>query len=241
MSLFLDISLLIIIVATVLSCWFKGFVRSVFGLAKSLLCMVMAYLFGPMVSSWIAERWIDGRVTQFVYDRLLSMFDAGAESFDLTQVQIKLPSWLNFILEKMGLNVTTLAGDLANQTEADADGLWQLSSTLARPVANLFSNLIGYAIVFLIAMLLFSVIAGVLIKIANLPVLRKIDRALGLVLGIGCALIYTAVYTFLMYAVMNLAEASLDQFSFQEAFEKTILFKYCFNYNIFRWIFGIGL
>ena len=241
MSLFLDVSLLIIIVATILSCWFKGFIRSIFGLAKSLLCMVMAYLFGPMVSSWIAERWIGGRVTQFVYDRLLSMFDAGAESFDLTQVQLKLPSWLNFILEKMGLDVTTLAGDFAHQTEADADGLWQLSSTLARPVTNLLSDLIGYVAVFLIAMLLFSLIASVLVKIANLPVLRKIDRALGLVLGIGCALIYAAVYTFLMYAVMNLAEAGFDGFSFQEAFEKTLLFKYCFNYNIFRWIFGIGI
>ena len=201
----------------------------------------MAYLFGPTVSGWVAERWVSGRVTNFVHERLLSMFDAGAEQYDLTQVQGNLPSWLNSLLGRMGLDVSSLAGDLANQTEADADGLWQLSTSLAQPVTNLLSDLIGYAIVFFIAMLLFSIIAAVLVKIADLPVLRKIDRTLGLVLGIACALIYTAVYTLLIYAVMSLAEASLDQFSFQEAFEKTWLFKHCFNYNIFRWIFGIGI
>lgn len=241
MSLFLDISLLVIILGTVLSCWFKGFIRSIFGLAKSLLCMIMAYLFGPTVSAWIAERWIGDRVTHFVHERLLSMFDAGAEQYDLTQVQGNLPSWLNSLLGRMGLDVSSLAGDLANQTGADADGLWQLSTSLAQPVTNLLSDLIGYAIVFFIAMLLFSIISAVLVKIADLPVLRKIDRTLGLVLGIACALIYTAVYTLLIYAVMSLAEASLDRFSFQEAFEKTWLFKHCFNFNIFRWIFGIGI
>ncbi len=241
LSLFLDISLLMIIVVTVLSCWFKGFIRSIFGLAKSLLCMIAAYLFGPMASAWVSEHLITSRVTNYVHDKLLSVFEAGAETFDLTQVLGNLPSWLSSLFERMGVDPAVLAGDLANETQADAGGLSQLASTLAQPITKLLSDLIAYAGIFLIAMLLFSIIASVMIKIAKLPVIRQIDRILGLILGIVCALIYTAVFTLLVYAIMSLAEASFEGIAFQAAFENTWLFRHCFNLNILRWIFGIGM
>lgn len=240
LSLFLDVSLLVIIVVTVLSCWFKGFIRSTFGLAKSILCVFASCLFGPMASAWVSEHLITARVTGYVHGKLLSMFEAGTETFDLTQVFDNLPSWLNSLFNGMGVDPSVLAGDLANQTEADAGGLSQLASTLAQPITKLLSDLIAYAGIFLITMLFFSIIASVLIKISKLPVIHQVDRVLGLVLGIVCALIYTAVYTLLVYAVMSLVEAGFEGVPFHEAFENSWLFRHCFNLNILRWIFGIG-
>ena len=240
MRYFLDISLAVILIGTIVSGWQKGFVRSVLGVAKTLVAILASYLFGPSASAWVSTHLITGRVTDFIYDRLLAALETGAEIFDLTTLLENLPSWLNYFFEKTGVDPSTLVGDLSNLTEADSVTLQDLAGSLATPISRMISDMIGYTAVFLIAMLLFAIAAYILSKIAELPVIRQVDRTMGLLLGILCAFIYASVYTLLVYALMTLVEGYYESVAFHAAFEQTWLFKTFYDINIFRFMFGIG-
>ena len=240
MRYFLDISLVLIIVFTIISGWKKGLIRSILGVGKTLVAILTSYLFGPPASAWVSAHVITDRVTSFIYDRLLAVLEKGADALDLTTFLENLPNWMNYFFEKTGVDPATLLGDLSGLTEADSVTLQSLSQTLATPISKMISDMIGYTAVFLISMLVFAIVAYLLGKFADLPVIRRIDRTLGLVLGIFCALIYASVYTLLLYAVMTLVEGHYESFAFHAAYEQTWLFKILYDINIFRWIIGIG-
>ena len=240
MKYFLDISLLVLITLTVVLCWKKGFVRSVFGVAKNLMAIIITYMLGSTVSGWFSKHLITDKVTVFVHDRLLAMFEAGAQSFDLTHVLDNIPSWVATFLQKAGLDADALAGKLAGLTEADASTLEELTASLAAPITQMISDFLGYTLVFLVSLLALTILAYLLTKIADLPVIRNVDHLLGLALGVVCAILYASAYTLLLFAVLSMVEGVRPDFAFHEAYEQTIIFQKIYSINLFRLLFGIG-
>ena len=238
MQYFLDISLILILVITIISNWQKGFTRSILGVAKTIVAILTSYLFGPPASAWVSEHLITERVTNAIYERLLAAMEAGSELVDLTSILESLPSWMSMLLEKAGVDSSTIFESALGSSQSLT--VQELAHSLAIPIAKMISDMIGYTAVFLIAMILFAIVAYILGKIVELPILRQIDRGLGLVLGIICAFIYASVYTLLVYALLTLVEGHYDSVAFHAAFEQTWLFKVFYDINVFRWMFSIG-
>ena len=237
MNIFLDVSLFALIVATILVCWIKGFIKTVLGVGKTLICILATYLLGAPASALVAERWIDGRVTQYVYDRLLALFETGVQTFDISVITANIPSWIQTFLEKLGVNINSITEGL---TTVDTEGLQNLSQTLADPITNLISDIIGYAGVYLITLILLSILTWILVKIAELPVIKKVDKTLGCILGVCSAFVYASVYTLLLFAIFSLIEGYNPEFAFHAAYDKSWLFRLFYDINVFRLIFGIG-
>lgn len=236
MQYFLDISLILILVITIISNWQKGFVRSILGAAKTVVAILASYLFGPPASAWVSSHLITDRVTNTIYEHLLTALEAGSEMVDLTSILESLPSWMSMLLEKAGVDPSTILEGASGSSQS----LQELAHSLATPISKMISDMIGYTVVFLIAMILFAIVAYILGKIVELPILRQIDRTMGLVLGIFCAFIYASVYTLLVYALLTLVEGHYESVAFHAAFEQTWLFKVFYDINIFRWMFSIG-
>ena len=240
MKYFLDLSLLLLIVLTVALCWKRGFVRSVFGTAKNLLAIILTYAFGSVASGLISQYLLTEKVTAYVRGRLLAMFEAGAETFDLSGVADNLPSWVGTILEKIGKDPASLIGTLGDVTNADMATLDSLAEKLAAPITKALSDFLGYTIVFLVSLLALTIVAALLGKLAELPVIRDVDHVLGLLLGVLCAILYASAYSLLAFAIFSVIEGVRPDFAFHEAYEQTILFQRVYGINLFRLIFGIG-
>ena len=149
MRFFLDISLLLLIAVTIFSCWHKGFIRSVLGTAKTVISVVLTYMFGAKVSAFLAERVVGQRVVRYVHDRFLAMFEQDAQVFDLSRVMENLPDWLRVLFERTNADSASAGSDYANVTEASADKLYEMAESFARPISNIISDFLGYASVFL--------------------------------------------------------------------------------------------
>ena len=173
MSFLLDISLLALIAVTVIVCWCKGFVRSVLGVGKALVCLLTTYLFGASASAFVSELWITERVMKFVHERLLALFEAGVETFDLSVVAQNIPEWVQTFLEKLGLDLSAMIGDA---TTVDVEGLQAFVQSLSAPISKLISDIVGYTGVYLITFIVFSIVAFILVKIADIPIIRKVDK-----------------------------------------------------------------
>ena len=125
-------------------------------------------------------------------------------------------------------------------TEAGGEQLYDMAQSFAAPITKVISDLLGYALVFFIALLCLNILAALLGKVADLPVIRSCDRLLGLALGIACAVLYASVYAVLIFAIFSLVEGANHAFAFHEAMEQTRLFQFIYEYNVFRVILGIG-
>lgn len=238
MKFFLDISIALLIVSTVIVCWHRGFIRSVLGAAKTVLAVIATYLFGARASAWLAERVIGARVTSYVHSRFVAMHEQGTEVFDLSHVAENLPEWLKNIFERTGVDFSTSGYE--SITEANGDQLYDMATSFAAPIAKVISDFLGYALVFFAALLCLNILAALLGKVADLPIIRGCDRLLGLVLGVLCAMLYASVYAVLIYAIFSMIEGAEHAFRFHEAMEQTRLFKFIYEYNVFRVILGIG-
>lgn len=238
MKLFLDISIALLIASTVIVCWHRGFIRSVLGAAKTVLAVVATYLFGARASAWLAEHIVGVRVTDYVYGRFVAMHEQGTEVFDLSHVAQNLPDWLKTIFARTGIDFS--GSDYSNMTEAGGEQLYDMAQSFAAPITKVISDLLGYALVFFIALLCLNILAALLGKVADLPVIRSCDRLLGLALGLVCAVLYASVYAVLIFAIFSLVEGANHAFAFHEAMEQTRLFKFIYEYNVFRVILGIG-
>ncbi len=240
MKYFLDLSLALLILATVITCWRRGFIRSVLGAAKTLVAAIVAYLFGSAASAWLESRYLLSHVTGVIYDRLLDTLGQGDGHFDLSAVLNNLPDWLKTLLGVFRVDVSGIEDAYGSVTDGSAETLREMAESIGQPVAHVLSDVAAYAVLFFGTILVLTLLSFLLGKIADLPVIRTCDRFLGFFLGVLGAILYASAYTLLLYLVLSFVQTSYEQLGFSQAFEQTILFRWVWEHNIFRLILPIG-
>lgn len=240
MKYFLDLSLALLILATVISCWRRGFIRSVLGAAKALISAIVTYIFGSAVSAWLESKYMLSHVTEVIYNRLLGMFGQGSDHFDLSAVLNQLPDWLKSLLSVFRVDLTEIEETYGSMTEGSAEALHEMAQSIGQPVAQILSDVVAYAALFFGSMLALSLLAFFLGKVADLPIIRTCDRFLGFLLGVLGAVVYASAYTLILYLLLSFIQTSYEQLAFSQAFGETVLFRWVYEHNIFRLIFPIG-
>ena len=103
MKYFLDLSLAAIILATVITCWHRGLIRSIFGALKTLLAAILTYMIAPHVSTYLLDRLFSDRVHDFVCTRLVAMFEEGLKLVKSCDASLKqFESKVNEIVKENG-------------------------------------------------------------------------------------------------------------------------------------------
>ena len=235
MQYFLDISLIAVLLVTVLVYWHRGLIRSLMGAAKTVLAIVITYMFGETVSQWLHLSFVQPVVHDYVHTRLEEAIASGELSSGLAKLVNETPRWLQKLLELFHVDIEPLLQDMAEQKFEEIEAL---VLRIADPMTEFFSSVVGHAAVFLIASLLLSIVTFILGKVADIPVIRKCDRALGLILGLVCSLVYSSVYVLLIYVVLGWFEIRYSTVPFSAGFEASQLFRHAYEWNLFKLLFG---
>jgi uncharacterized membrane protein required for colicin V production len=239
MTYFLDLSLVAIILITVITCWRRGFIRSVFGALKAVIAAILTYMFAPKVSSTLLDRVFSDRVYSFVYRKLVSLGEEGTQTFDLAAILQKIPDSIRILLNNFHVDLNAIVDKYGAIGDAGEEELMEVASSISTPVAGFLSNALGYTITFVVASALLALLALILSQIADLPVIKKCDRFLGLLLGVLGAIFYSSLYILIAYALLSWLEAAYGNIPFSESFEQTYIFRPMYDFNIFRLIFGL--
>lgn len=235
MQYFLDISLLAVVTLTVMVYWRRGLIRSLMGAAKTVLAMVLTYMFGDTVSAWLYVSFAQPAMHSYVHTRLEEAVASGELASGLTRLVEDTPRWLQKILELFHVDVTALLQDMSEQA---FDEIEALVIRIAEPMTEFFSSAVGYAAVFLISSLCLGILVFIMGKVADLPVIKTCDRALGLVLGVVCAILYSSIYVLVIYAVLGWLEVRYSTIPFSAGYEATYFFRHAYDWNLFRLLFG---
>ncbi len=238
MQYFLDISPLIILVLTVVIYAKRGLIRSMVGAAKTIFSIILTYMFGGVVGNWLCDKVLQPGVSRFVCERLETMVPQNENGYDLSHVMDVVPDWLQSILQTFHVDVSALEEEYSTVTEGTFRQFEEFIVDICQPVTSFLSSVIGHAAVFLLSGLALAFLGWLLSKIADLPIIRTCDRVLGFVLGVLCAVLYTSLYVLVVYAVLGWLNVKYPTIGFTEAFETSYVFRFVYDWNLFRFLFG---
>lgn len=169
-----DIVVAVIFLASAISGLFKGFLKQTFGLLTTIIAFVLAYVLCDDLVGFLNSSfgWTDK-----LAGKLADSF-SGNEFFSLSLSEENLAE----AVKQMGL--PSFMADLAVKLLPSAVGEYEnIGLFLSSVLANYILIAAAFVVLFIIVKLLLALLKQPLLKIVKLPILRSIDRILGLVCG----------------------------------------------------------
>jgi len=222
----LDICLLLIIVFTVFLYYKRGLIKTILGFGKTILSVIFAFIFGKTVGTILSENIFNNKITTLVYNGFLKVYGESSSLFDLSRLPEKLPRSILKLSELCGVNISEITSSCSNETAATAERLHDISTSIAYPVSEVISNILGYLIVFAISYLLLILVGMLLDAITELPVIHFVNKFLGLVFGCICAVVYSWLFVLVTKVVLLYILAAGNESSVMEIIDKTFIFKF---------------
>ena len=181
----LDVVFLLVGFGLIVVCAKRGFLKSVIHFFKTILALTAAYLWGSALGGILRDRFILSPVRNFVYDKLNAAYTGATDGVDATALLNSLPEFLQ--TEEIQQKILSAEGSGEQFVSSAAD-------SIATPVATVFSNILGYIGVFLIALIALWIAAILLNKIIEqVGILDRINTLLGAILGLFIAMILLLV------------------------------------------------
>lgn len=185
----LDLIVLVVILATAINGFRKGFFRMLLNLTGVLAAFLVALYFRSRVANWLLLKTeFFASLEQRIYDKLTEHFAAQASA-----------SWVpsDSIAEALTMPELMTAGQSASDVVNRA-----LFGELSKNLANAVTQGFAFILIFLAVMLVLLVLGIVTSAISELPLLKQANKlaglALGGVLGLVNVWILMMVITFLI-------------------------------------------
>lgn len=193
---FVDIFFVVAAIIIVVTCAKRGFVKNVLKLICFVLSVVIAVTLCPMVSSFIADNWLDAKISDLVYEQVISLSQReGGEKFDIASLFETEQEDFMALLERFGVDAEKLAEDFKNITEGTEETVRELADTVSTSIVNAISSVLAFVLLFVAAMIVLSLIAMLLDLVARLPVLKQLNAILGFLCGIVIAVAFVFVFS----------------------------------------------
>ena len=212
----------------------RGFVKSLFGLCKYILSFLLAYLFAPSLGRVLSDKFLLNKINSSIF-KFIS--NNTSSTFDIDSITSKLPSSVINMLTKTGFydDIVSKYENLSLSEELIQD----FSLSIAQPISSFISNTIAYISIFAVCILALSILAFILDKICQLPILNKMNTILGAALGIVCAIIILITICSVMSLIVNMIGINNPNVSADILSEKTIVYRFISKIDIISALMAI--
>ncbi len=158
----------------------RGFIKSLIQSAKLLLTIVATYFLGSSVATFLKDKFIFQKVYDFWYAKVDSIYQSANASLNTEEFRNTVESAPDFLLapEKKAEILDAMS------EESGAALVESVSTNLTTPIADAISNILGYALTFVLAFVVLTIGAWLLTKIADrIAFIGTANRILGGVFG----------------------------------------------------------
>ncbi len=225
MFLALDIIVVVIFGATLIHCIRKGFVVSVLNLLKSILAVVVAYLFSPALADFFKTSFLDRAITVPVKNRLEVMLEETAGKFDIEKLFEDKPKEFLDILDRFGAKIEEFAHSYGANAQASEEYVASFARDITSSVVDTVSYVLAFVAIFIVALIVLTIVIAIVSAVVKLPLIRGADKLLGTVFGLASGLVLAVVLSEL--AVWGFeALSSIDPETYGGVIEKTVVVKF---------------
>ena len=215
----IDLILIALFAVTVFIGYRKGFLRTVLGFGRLIATILLTYAFGKPFSAWIDRRFIRPRVYENILAKLTELADSAEGS---------IASFLDGLPARYRLFVDVTNPD----TSGGVDGLVeQYAPAISTKISQLLATVIGYILLFILLYLVISLVVHLTGKLADLPIIRGIDKFLGTAVGVVNGVLLTCLVATILYGIVYLTGKI-------GLYERSVVFKFLCELRLFSRIFN---
>lgn len=186
--------------------WKKGLVKMVFSLASTIIALLVAMLFSPIVAGVMKNS--EGIVT-FFDEKIGTIIDFTPEEAEETDAVNQ-----KSLVESLPLPRSIKETILENNNEANylALNVGSFEQYVCRQITNVIINAIAFVITLIVASIALFILCNTLNVLAKLPLLRQINEVAGLAAGVaeGILLVWILFVVLTMFATSAFGSSSLE-------------------------------
>ena len=234
MSIVLDIGLIAIGAGCIICAVRRGLFKTVMGLVSGIAALLCAYSFSPMLSTWIYNKFLldsfsGSLCTTFSSIAEDSAAGAAEKVYDLTKL-CESDQFLG-VLTRYGADRDKVQEVIDSVGVGGEDAVRRVSDIVAAPLATTVANIIAFAAVFIAAFAVLRLLTFIIGLIFKMPVLRGLDRTLGLVFGCIEALFFVWIFAMIAAVTVTALSCAYPATFSADILEKSILLKFFAKYN----------
>ncbi len=204
MSLVLDIILVAIFAVFVLSAAKKGFVKTLLELVASILAIVLAYQFSPLVAQGAYDAVVKENLITTIEEQIDEKFDASTASKKAEVTLDAIPEFMVSIAESAGVDFNDIKSKISSEKFSSENIATELVEKVAEPIVIGALTALSFMILAIILLLVLKFLANLISKLFNIPIIGTANKLLGALLG-ACKGVVVLVF---LCTVLNFIFAS---------------------------------
>ncbi len=231
LSTTLDLLIVLILAVSVFLGVRRGLIRSIISLVGSVVALVLALIFSSSLGGYIDENYVNAPMREWAINQLTASSEPiSATEVDFDDLFADQPEFFTETCEFLGVDVNEMA---TRYETMKVDGIEHAKSAIITemvdPLSALISRVLAFAVIFLAAMLLIIIISLFSKFLSNLPIIRRLDKLgggiLGAITGILISFIVVAIVaTGSKYVLRDRTPGELEAIK-----DKTVVYKIFYN------------
>ena len=230
MHILIDIILVAVLLLSAIKHFRRGLMHTVYNIGKFIASVIAAVIFGKPLACLLADGVLGNAVTDRVYAKLLDFVGDSK----LSDFFANLPSGFASFVKLFGVDIASLEEQFAG-AENTEEIIRKMAETIAYPLSGIICAIIAYALVFVVAFLILSIVVLCLKKI-KIPLLTGVDKLLGLVLGLVLGILSCSMIATLIYSGIQFLAAMNDNAEIMGLYYDSYVFRYIYELKIFEFI-----
>ena len=177
LNIILNIIVLLALLIPAVRGWIRGFVRTAVHFLRFLAAFALSSALSKPLGTLIKEKWLGEKFYGILQNAVGESFDG-----EIGTMTDSVPTGLRALLETFGFDLNGAANDAAAEGERMLESF---ISTVSDKLANIASVAIAFVGIFVVSLLLLALAAKILtFLVEKIPLVRKLNRILGFVLGL---------------------------------------------------------
>lgn len=200
MSIILDVILIAVFAAYVITAAKKGFVRTLLELVAVVAAIFLSFQISPVVSQTVYDGFVEKEIVNALEEQINENVDALSVTETANAVLDSIPDFAVSLASSAGVEISTIKDQIASQ-KIDSQNLAQsLVDKIAEPIVVGALTIIIFILLAVVLMIVLKFVAKLISKLFNIPLVKSLNKSLGGVLGaIKGALVVVVICTALRF------------------------------------------
>lgn len=183
MSLVLDVILVVIFAAFVLTAAKKGFVKTLLELVASILAIVLAYQFSPLVAQGAYDAVVKENLITTIEEQIDEKFDTSTATKKAEVTLDAIPEFMVSLASSAGVDFNHIKSKIASEKFSSANIATELVEKVAEPIVIGALTILSFMILAIVLLFALKFLANLISKLFNAPIIGTANKLLGAVLG----------------------------------------------------------
>lgn len=200
MSIILDVILIAIFAAYVITAAKKGFVRTLLELVAVVAAIFLSFQISPVISQTVYDGFVEKEIVATLEEQISENVDALSVTEKANAVLDSIPDFAVSLASSAGVEISTIKEQISSQ-KFDSQNLAQsLVDKIAEPIVGGALTIIIFILLAVVLMIALKFVAKLISKLFDIPLVKSVNKSLGGVLGaIKGALVVVVICTALRF------------------------------------------